>query len=104
MLRGATVRESLTVRAETQAELAVRFFCHTQAAEKLRRELSTTKEQANWIHNEVGKKVRQTIRELGGTMAANLPVAEDIKKVASREKKRLKDEKKQLKQEGKKKP
>jgi hypothetical protein len=33
---------------------------------------------------------RQTIHELGGTMPENLPVAESIKKVASREKKRLK--------------
>ena len=39
---------------------------------------------------EVGRKVRQTIRELGGTMPERLPVAENIKKVESREKKRLK--------------
>jgi DNA-damage-inducible protein D len=38
----------------------------------------------------VGRKVRQTIRELGGTMPENLPVAESIKKVEIREKKRLK--------------
>jgi len=34
--------------------------------------------------------VRKTIHELGGTMPENLPVAESIKKVESREKKRLK--------------
>lgn len=85
-------------------ELAANLFRATQTEEKLRREEASTKEHANRIHNEVGKKVRQTIRELGGTMPENLPVAEDIKKVASREKKRLKDEQKQLKQEGKKKP
>ena len=38
----------------------------------------------------VGRKVRQTIHELGGTMPEQLPVAENIKQVASREKKRLK--------------
>ena len=48
------------------------------------------KDYANRIHNEVGRKVRKTIHELGGTMPENLPVAESIKKVASREKKRLK--------------
>ena len=32
------------------------------------------------------RKVRKTIHELGGTMPENLPVAEGIKKVASREK------------------
>jgi len=34
--------------------------------------------------------IRKTIHELGGTMSENLPVAESIKKVESREKKRLK--------------
>ena len=84
-------------------ELAANLFRATQTEDKLRREKATSKDQANQIHNEVGKKVRQTIRELGGTMPENLPVAEDIKKVASREKKRLKEEQKQLKQEAKKK-
>lgn len=78
-------------------ELAANLFRATQTEEKLRREGASTKEQANRIHLEVGKKVRQTIHELGGTMPEHLPVAEDIKKVASREKKRLKAEKKQLK-------
>lgn len=73
-------------------ELAANLFRATQTEEKLRREGITSKEAANQVHNEVGKKVRQTIRELGGTMPENLPVAEDLKKVASREKKRLKDE------------
>jgi hypothetical protein len=44
---------------------------------------------ANPIHHQVGRKVRQTIRELGGTMPENLPVAESIKNVESREKNRL---------------
>lgn len=41
-------------------------------------------DQANRIHEEVGRKVRRTIHELGGTMPENLPVAENIKKVESR--------------------
>jgi DNA-damage-inducible protein D len=84
-------------------ELAANLFRATQTEDKLRREQATSKDHANRIHNQVGKKVRQTIRELGGTMPENLPVAEDIKKVASREKKRIKEEQKQLKQEAKKK-
>ena len=71
-------------------ELAANLFRTTQAEDKLRRENVRNKEQANRIHNEVGRKVRRTIHELGGTMPENLPVAENIKKVASREKKRLK--------------
>lgn len=75
-------------------ELAANLFRATQAEDKLRRENVRNKDQANRIHGEVGRKVRKTIHELGGTMPENLPVAENIKKVASREKKRLKAEQK----------
>ena len=76
-------------------ELAANLFRATQTEEKLRREQASSKERANQIHHEVGKKVRQTIRDLGGTMPENLPVAKDIKLVATQERKRLKAEKKQ---------
>ena len=75
-------------------ELAANLFRATQTEEKLRRENVRNKDQANRIHTEVGRKVRKTIHELGGTMLENLPVAESIKKVASREKKRFKVEQK----------
>jgi DNA-damage-inducible protein D len=75
-------------------ELAANLFRATQTEEKLRRENVRNKDHANRIHNEVGRKVRKTIHELGGTMPENLPVAENIKKVESREKKRLKAEQK----------
>ena len=71
-------------------ELAADLFRTTQAEDKLRRENVRSKAVANRIHSEVGRKVRKTIHELGGTMPENLPVAESIKKVESREKKRLK--------------
>jgi DNA-damage-inducible protein D len=71
-------------------ELAANLFRTTQAEDKLRRENVRNKDFANRIHNEVGRKVRKTIHELGGTMPENLPVAESIKKVESRAKKRLK--------------
>jgi DNA-damage-inducible protein D len=71
-------------------ELAANLFRATQTEEKLRRENVRDKDHANRIHNEVGRKVRKTIHELGGTMPENLPVAESIRKVESREKKRLK--------------
>jgi len=71
-------------------ELAANLFRATQTEEKLRREKVRAKGLANEIHHQVGRKVRQTIRELGGTMPEDLPAAESIKKVESREKKRLK--------------
>jgi DNA-damage-inducible protein D len=75
-------------------ELAANLFRATQTADKLRRENVHNKDQANRIHESVGKTVRNTIKELGGVMPENLPVAENIKKVESREKKRLKAEQK----------
>ena len=70
-------------------ELAANLFRTTQTEEKLRRENARRKDHAGRVHDEVGRKVRQTIHELGGTMPENLPIAESVKKVESREKKRL---------------
>ena len=54
-------------------ELAANLFRATQTDEKLRRENIKGKEKAYQTHFEVGKKVRQTIKELGGTMPEDLP-------------------------------
>lgn len=54
-------------------ELAANLFRATQTDEKLRRENIKGKNKANETHHEVGKKVRKTIDELGGTMPENLP-------------------------------
>ena len=62
-------------------ELAANLFRATQTEEKLKRENIKGKQKANQTHYEVGKKVRKTIQELGGTMPENLPVAESIKKI-----------------------
>ncbi len=56
-------------------ELAANLFRATQTEEKLKRENIRGKANANKTHYNVGAKVRQTIRELGGTMPENLPVA-----------------------------
>lgn len=77
-------------------ELAANLFRATQTEEKLRRDNVSNKDHANRIHNEVGRKVRKTIHELGGTMPENLPIAESIKKVETRERKRLIVEQKKL--------
>ncbi len=72
-------------------ELAANLFRATQVEEKLRRENVRTRQVANQVHEAVGRKVRQTIQELGGTMPENLPVAENIKKIESRQTKRSTD-------------
>lgn len=69
-------------------ELAANLFRATQAEEKLRRDNVKSKQKANETHFEVGRKVRQTIQELGGTMPENLPVPEkSIKQLESAAKK-----------------
>ncbi len=74
-------------------ELAANLFRATQTEEKLKRDRIKGKRKANETHFEVGKKVRETIEELGGTMPENLPTPqEDLKKlerrVKSKEKRR----------------
>lgn len=72
-------------------ELAANLFRATQTEEKLRRENIKGKHNANQTHYEVGKKVRETIKELGGTMPEDLPTVDSIKKVERAERKRLED-------------
>lgn len=71
-------------------ELAANLFRATQTEEKLRRERIIGKDTANRAHHEVGAKVRQTIKELGGTMPEDLPPAPSIKQLESKARKALK--------------
>lgn len=68
-------------------ELAANLFRITQTEEKLRSKDIRGKEAACSAHYEVGKKVRQTMKELSGIMPEDLPVAEDVKKLAAKERK-----------------
>jgi DNA-damage-inducible protein, part of SOS response len=62
-------------------ELAANLFRATQTEEKIRRERIRGKQNANRVHEEVGAKVRQTIKEIGGTMPEDLPTADSIKRI-----------------------
>ncbi len=68
-------------------ELAANLFRITQTEEKLRSREISEKEAACNAHYEVGVKVRQTMKELSGIMPEDLPVAEDVKKIARQERK-----------------
>lgn len=69
-------------------ELAANLFRATQTEEKLRRDQVQGKTQANKTHFDVGRKVRQTIAELGGTMPENLPKPDaSIQQIESAKKK-----------------
>ncbi|MBU2554195.1 MAG: DNA damage-inducible protein D [Bacteroidetes bacterium] len=62
-------------------ELAANLFRATQTEEKLRKDKIKGKTKANKTHYEIGKKVRKTIEEIGGTMPEDLPVEDSIKKL-----------------------
>jgi len=65
-------------------ELAANLFRATQAEAKLKREHIFGQAKANRAHYDVGKKVRKTIKELGGTMPENLPTPDNIKESKKR--------------------
>ncbi len=72
-------------------ELAANLFRATQTDEKLRRENIQGKEEAGGVHFEVGKKVRKTIAELGGTMPEDLPTPKKgIKQIEKEANKQIK--------------
>lgn len=78
-------------------ELGANIFRITQTEAKLRKDKVGTSNKAIETHYEVGKKVRQTIKELGGTMPENLPTPEkSINKVEKEQLKKLKKSKKRL--------
>lgn len=70
-------------------ELAANLFRATQTEEKLRRDQIQGKELANAVHYQVGRKVRQTIKELGGTMPEDLPTPPKSIKQIEKEQKKL---------------
>jgi len=71
------------------SELASNLFVATQTEEKLKKDNVKDKTAANRTHFNVGKKVRETIKEIGGTMPEDLPAAENIKQVEAKTKKKL---------------
>lgn len=70
-------------------ELAANLFRATQTEEKLRRDKIHGMNAACDTHFEVGRKVRETIKELGGTMPENLPTTDSIKRLESKQKRLL---------------
>ncbi len=69
-------------------EFAANLFRITQTDDKLRRENIKGKDLANETHFAVGKKVRQTIAELGGTMPEDLPTPKISAKKLKQERKK----------------
>ncbi|WIG59586.1 MAG: DNA-damage-inducible protein D [Ktedonobacterales bacterium] len=71
-------------------ELAANFFRITQTEAKIRREGIQGKDAANQTHYDVGKRVRETIEDLGGTPPEQLPTpTKSIEQIRRDEQKRL---------------
>jgi DNA-damage-inducible protein D len=71
-------------------ELIANAFRASLARQKLEADQVKDKEAANRTHHQVGKKVRQTIQELGGTTPEDLPTPEkSIQELTHEEQKRL---------------
>ncbi len=68
-------------------ELAANLFRATQAEAKIKREWIKWQDKASQAHYDVGKKIRTTIADIGGTMPEKLPTPENIRKVKTRLKK-----------------
>jgi len=73
-----------------RAELAMHEFRITQTEQKIVNEGIAGEEPAINAHRQVGLKVRQTVREIGGTMPENLPAEPSIKKIEAQRKRALK--------------
>lgn len=82
-------KDDVLDRAGT-TELAANLFRITQTDEKIRNEDIKGDYKASNTHLEVGKKVRQTIREIGGTMPEALKPEKHIKELEKERKKLLK--------------
>ena len=70
--KGLRYREDILDNMGSE-ELAANLFRISQTESKLRKDNISTESEANKTHYEVGSKIRNTIKELGGTMPEDLP-------------------------------
>lgn len=86
--KGISQKEDLLDRAG-RAELAANEFRFTQTEERLKKEPIKNSAKAENIHNEVGRKVRDTIKSIGGTLPENLRAEPSIKALQSKRNKQI---------------
>jgi len=75
-------------------ELAANLFRITQTDEKIKKDKIKGEHNATQTHFMVGGKVRQTIKDIGGTMPENLPTEKHIKELKKEKRKLLGNRKK----------
>ena len=88
--KGLRYREDILDNMGSE-ELAANLFRITQTEARLKRDKVDTENKANETHYEVGSKIRQTIKELGGTMPEDLPTPKkSLKQLEKENKNKLK--------------
>ena len=70
-------------------ELIANLFRISQTEQKLKNESINLENDANKVHFEVGRKIRKTIKELGGTMPEDMPTPEKSLKELEKEEKNI---------------
>lgn len=84
-------KKRLAIRGEMISHNKSLAEAAKMAGIRLRRDHITGKEEANQTHFDVGQKVRQTIKDLGGTMPENLPTPKKSIKQIEKEQRNLKE-------------
>ncbi len=82
--KGLRYREDILDNMGSE-ELIANLFRISQTEQKLKRENISTESEANKTHYEVGSKIRNTIKELGGTMPEELPTPDKSLKQIEKE-------------------
>ncbi|MFZ2975274.1 MAG: DNA damage-inducible protein D [Candidatus Moraniibacteriota bacterium] len=91
--RKSIKKGELLDRAGT-TELAANLFRITQTDEKIKKDNIRGDRDASQTHFMIGGKVRQTIKDIGGTLPEELPTEKHIKELKKEKKKLLKKSKK----------
>ena len=86
--KGLRYREDILDNMVSE-ELIANLFRISQTEQKLKREKIKTENCANKAHYEVGNKIRNTIKQLGGMMPEEMPTPKKSLKELEREKKQL---------------
>ena len=86
--KGLRYREDILDNMGSE-ELAANLFRITQTEAKLKRENIKGEKNANITHYNVGKKVREAIEKIGGTMPEDLPTPEKSLKELEKENNKL---------------
>lgn len=88
--KGLRYREDILDNMGSE-ELAANLFRITQTESKLKRDNIQGENNANIAHNQIGKIVRNAIKEAGGTMPEDLPTPDKSLKQIEKERKELKN-------------